>query len=80
MSFKSLHYKYPQLAAPETRAIGLPSTDNEFGLPQGFYLFMEMFCHEKGFDCRRAMFSVYHKNQKDPLAFIGYGWELESFL
>ncbi len=79
MPFESLHCKYPQLAAAETRAITLPSPDNEFGLPQGSYLFMEMCCNEKGCDCRRVMFSVYHNNQKAPLAFIGYGWESESF-
>lgn len=79
MPFEALYYKYPQLAAAETRAITLPSPDNEFGLPQGSYLFMEMFCNEKGCDCRRVMFSVYYNNQKEPWAFIGYGWESESF-
>lgn len=25
------------------------------------------------------MFSVYYNDQKEPLVFIGYGWESESF-
>ena len=79
MPFESLHYKYPQLAAAETRAIILPSPDNEFGLPPGSYLFMEMFCNEKDCDCRRVMFSVFADNQKEQLACLGYGWESESF-
>lgn len=79
MFFESLHHKFPQLAAAETRAITLPSTDNEFDLPAGHYLFMEMFYTEKGCDCRKVMFSVYSNDQKEPLAIIGYGWESESF-
>lgn len=79
MPFESLHNQLPQLAEAETRAITLLTADNEFGLPPGTYLFVEMFCNEKGCDCRRVMFSVYYNNQKEPLAYIGYGWESESF-
>lgn len=79
MPFESLHNKLPKLAEAETRAITLLSADNEFSLPAGTYLFVEMFCNEKGCDCRRVMFSVFHDEQKEPLAYIGYGWESESF-
>lgn len=79
MSFQSLHDILPTIAEAETRAITLLLNDNEFNLPAGSYLFVEMFCNEKNCDCRRVIFSVFNDNQKIALANIGYGWESEAF-
>ena len=79
MPFQPLHELLPQLAEAETRAITLPSADNEFKLPAGTYLFVETFCNEKGCDCRKVMFSVFHNMEKMSLAVISYGWESEAF-
>lgn len=79
MPFESLYNDLPHLALNETKAVNLPLADNEFGLPAGFYLFVEMFCNEKDCDCRKVIFSVFQNKQKDPWAYISYGWESESF-
>ncbi len=79
MSFQSLHNILPLVAEAETRSITLISNENEFYLPAGNYLFVEMFCNEKNCDCRRVIFSVFNDNQKIALANIGYGWESVSF-
>lgn len=79
MSFQSLHNILPLLAEAETKSITLLSNENEFELPAGNYLFVEMFCNEKNCDCRRVIFSVFNDNHKIALANIGYGWESETF-
>jgi hypothetical protein len=65
----------PSTAEKETRVITLQQNDNEFNLPQGDYVFIELFCDEC--DCRRVFLRVI-LNQK-MVATIAYGWEKISF-
>lgn len=65
----------PRTAEKETRVITIPQNDNEFNLPQGDYVFIELFCDEC--DCRRVFLQVI-MNQK-IVATIAYGWEKLSF-
>jgi hypothetical protein len=65
----------PEIAEKETRVITIIQDDNEFNLPQGNYVFMELFCDEC--DCRRVFLQVF-KNQ-EIVGTIAYGWEKLSF-
>lgn len=65
----------PRIAEKETRVITLLQEDNEFDLPQGDYVFFELFCDEC--DCRRVFLQVL-LSQK-IVATIAYGWENISF-
>ena len=75
MPYISFHDICPSTAEKETRVITLQQNDNEFDLPQGDYVFIELFCDEC--DCRRVFLQVI-LNQK-IVATIAYGWENISF-
>jgi hypothetical protein len=75
MPYIPFHEICPRIAEKETRVITLPQNDNEFNLPQGDYVFIELFCDEC--DCRRVFLQVI-MNQK-IVATIAYGWEKLSF-
>ena len=75
MPYIPFHQICPRIAEKETRVITLPQNDNEFNLPQGDYVFIELFCDEC--DCRRVFLQVI-MNQK-IVATIAYGWERLSF-
>ena len=75
MPYIPFHEICPRIAEKETRVITLPQNDNEFNLPQGDYVFIELFCDEC--DCRRVFLQVI-LNQK-IVATIAYGWEKLSF-
>lgn len=75
MPYIPFHQICPRIAEKETRVITLPQNDNEFNLPQGDYVFIELFCDEC--DCRRVFLQVI-MNQK-IVATIAYGWEKLSF-
>jgi hypothetical protein len=78
MPYALLHAYLPKLAEAETRVLTLPPGDNT-GLPSDSYIFHEMFCNEKGCDCRRVFFSVVSENYKRTEAVIAYGWETKAF-
>lgn len=75
MPYIPFHDICPRIAEKETRVITLQENDNEFNLPQGDYIFIELFCDEC--DCRRVFLQVI-MNQK-IVATIAYGWEKLSF-
>lgn len=50
-----------------------------FDLPAWDYSFLEMFCNEKGCDCRRVMFSVVSSHREGLQAVVNWGWEDEDF-
>ncbi|NEW81742.1 MAG: hypothetical protein GZ094_05200 [Mariniphaga sp.] len=75
MPYLPFHNICPSTAEKETRVITLQQNDNEFHLPQGDYVFIELFCDEC--DCRRVFLQVF-MNQK-IVATIAYGWEKLSF-
>jgi len=62
MPYIPLHNISPRTAEKETRVISLQKNDNEFHLPQGDYVFIELFCDEC--DCRRVFLQVI-MNQKN---------------
>jgi hypothetical protein len=69
---------FRELAEAETRVITvLPAASD--GLPPDTYAFRELYCNERGCDCRRVFFSVLSEGQKRTEAVIAYGWETKAF-
>ena len=78
MPFRLFHDYFPEVAERETRSITvLPHSDLD--LPVGSYGFLEMFCDERGCDCRRVFFAVMASFRKDPQAIVAWGWEDLAF-
>lgn len=78
MPFAGFHQYFPEVAARETRSIHIPPS-KDLPLPGGEYAFVEMFCDERGCDCRRVFFYVISPDHKGPLAVVAYGWEPLAF-
>jgi hypothetical protein len=82
MPFAPFYEKFGALAARETRTLTF-LTDGD--VPAGSYNFVEMFCDERGCDCRRTFIRVYDEAKlkgprlPKPLATISWGWENEAF-
>ncbi len=78
MPFQMFHDLFPDLAERETRCvIALERMEGE--LPQGEYYFHEMFCNEKGCDCRRVFWYVVSSVRKDVETVIAWGWEEPAY-
>ena len=73
------HDLFPEIAEAETRSITVTRSRSQIGLPQGSYGFCEMFCNERGCDCRRVFFYVVASFGKGPQAVIAWGWEPPAF-
>ena len=70
--------RFPEIADRETRSIAV--TDNErFNLPEEVYVFHEMYCRERGCDCRRVFFYVTASPHHNVEAIVCYGWESTDF-
>lgn len=79
MPFVLFHDLFPEVAEEETRTLRVLGDNSQFDFPPGDYSFAEMFCNEKGCDCRRVLFWVVSITQGGPVAVINWGWEHESF-
>jgi hypothetical protein len=77
MPFVPFHDFYPELADRETRTVMLPEEIG--GLPADDYSFLELYCDDRGCDCRRVMFMVVSQQHPKPLAVVAYGWESLEF-
>jgi len=78
MPYVLLHDHFPDVAERETRTITVLDGSN-VGLPPGQYSFLEMFCDERGCDCRRVFFYVVSSRRNDVEAVITWGWESPEF-
>ncbi len=72
------HDLFPELAERETRCITVMS-HAEAGAPPGDYYFHEMFCNDKGCDCRRVFLFVVSSIRQDVETVIAWGWEKPDF-
>jgi len=77
MPYTPFYRLFPKLGMQETRSISILS-DND-PLPRGDYGLMEMYCDEINCDCRRVIFMIISSQTKQPVAYIGYGWENKDF-
>lgn len=78
MSYVLFHDYFPELAHQETRSITV-TPDADIGLPAGDYGFLEMYCDERGCDCRRVFFHVITSFRKRVEAVVAWGWEEPDF-
>jgi hypothetical protein len=80
MPHQLFHDLFPERAGQETRSITV-SKEIDSDLPEGDYGFLEMFCNERGCDCRRVMFYIISSHSKDERveAVIAWGWESCGF-
>jgi hypothetical protein len=78
MPYVSFHEHFPEIAERETRTITILE-QTAAGLPPGEYSLVEMYCDERGCDCRRVFFYVVSPLKKDVKAVIAYGWESPEF-
>jgi hypothetical protein len=67
---------FPEVAERETRAFTVMRNSE---LPSGTYSLVEMYCDERGCDCRRVFFSVISSVTKKMEAVIAFGWESPKF-
>jgi hypothetical protein len=72
-----MHARLPEVAESETRTLFLMKD----GEPERAYEFVELFCDERGCDCRRAWIQVFsdEPNVEQPRANISWGWEPAGF-
>jgi len=78
MPYVMFHEYFPEVAERETRTITvMPGSDT--GLPAGDYGFLEMYCDERGCDCRRVFFNVVSSSGRHQEAVVAWGWEDAAF-
>lgn len=78
MPYAPFEEYFRELAEKETRVITVFPGGVD-GLPPDAYAFRELFCNERGCDCRRVFFSVTSEKQQRMEAVIAYGWETKAF-
>lgn len=67
--------KFPKLGQKETRVITVLQKGDDDSLPPDQYAFAELYCTEKGCDCRRVMISVYANDAGRVVATINMGFD-----
>lgn len=77
MPYVPFYEYFPEIAKNQTRVITVLEEMYK-NLPEGEYAFTEMYCNEKGCDCRRVFFYVIYE-RKHVVAVIAYGWESPEF-
>ena len=79
MDFKPYHILFPVLMEHETRSVSISGDSN---IPDGDYVFLEVYCADKTCDCRRVFIQIHQVNpvfKPFHAATISYGWEPLSF-
>ena len=74
MPFVPFHDFFPEEAERETRSVTVVD-GSDLGLPPARYDFVELYCDERGCDCRRVFFTVFSSAERKPVAVISYGCE-----
>ena len=77
MPYSAFHKAFPDIARSETRTVTVLQPLK--GLPPAEYAFLEMYCDERGCDCRRVFLHVISPGAKGTLAVIAYGWESRDY-
>jgi len=70
--------QFPELGQQETRTMRFLKGDV---VPRGEYAFLELYCDEKGCDCRRVMLMVIEESTPGKIwASISFGWDPPEWL
>jgi hypothetical protein len=70
--------KFPRIGEQETRVITVFGKGDLTSMPPDQYALVELYCEEKGCDCRRAMISVFARKAKRIVATINMGFDAED--
>jgi hypothetical protein len=70
--------KFPELGEKETRVITVLQKGAKGSLPPDQYAFVELYCPDKGCDCRRVILSVYAHGAERIEATINMGFDEEA--
>jgi hypothetical protein len=76
MSYQPFKDFFPEIAKKETRVI--TTLDNRY-LPRDEYAFFELYCNDRGCDCRRVFLNVVATRKMETVAVIAYGWESKRY-
>lgn len=79
MPYVSFASRCPELARAETRSVTVLPEAHDTDLPPGTYTFVELFCEERGCDCRRVLLFVEASFRPGPEAVIAWGWEPREY-
>ena len=77
MPMTPFYSRHRELAFRETRSA---TVEGDASLPGGEYGFLELYCDEKGCDCRRVLVQVLRRDTGSTVwATINFGWERPGF-
>ena len=74
MPYVALCKLFPELAIEETRTITILA-NNQYNVGSGSFGLFELYCNDKGCDCRRVFLDVISSVTKKTVAVIAYGWD-----
>jgi hypothetical protein len=69
-------HRFPELGTQETRTLTVAGRTD---LPDDEYGLLELYCDERGCDCRRVVVEVIARRTGRTLALINYGWDSVDF-
>lgn len=70
---------FPKLADSELRSATIVPAYG-WSLPGGQYAFMELYCNERGCDCRRVTIAVFAERDRDFVAHISLGFDSDGVM
>lgn len=79
MPFELMANRLGRLAERETRSIIVLPELPDRSLPEGVYTLHEMYCNERGCDCRRVFLNIQASFRPGPEAVVAWGWESRAF-
>ena len=74
MALSAFYQAFPKLAASELRTITVAPGSGST-VPAGRYAFLELYCDERGCDCRRVTIAVFADRQGEAVAHISLGFD-----
>jgi hypothetical protein len=78
LPFAPFYEPCPDIARRETRTVTV-FPEAKLGLPPANYDFIELYCNERGCDCRRVMFMILSSATRECEAVVSWGWESIAF-
>jgi len=77
MPLEPFFHHFPDVAKQETRDLTVGGGP-QHGVPEGRYAFMELYCTERGCDCRRVMLQVLSEREDAVVASVSYGFDRKA--
>ena len=74
MSLSAFYQAFPKLAASELRTITVAPSSG-LAVPADRYAFLELYCDERGCDCRRVTVAVFAERRGEAVAHISLGFD-----